>query len=148
MKRMKFGRMLVLTTAIAFLALSSGATQRPGRRGPGRGEPRYDPATEVSVKGTVQEVRKQVRSGAWTGIHLTLKTDKETLDVHLGPSSFLLKNQMTFAKGDQIEVTGSKVTLQGADALIAREVKKGDKTLTLRDPRGIPLWSGGRRGSA
>jgi hypothetical protein len=30
-------------------------------------------------------------------------------------------------------------------ALIAREIKKGDKTMTLRDENGRPLWSGGMR---
>jgi hypothetical protein len=37
------------------------------------------------------------------------------------------------------------VKIEGADALIAREVKKGGKTLTLRDAQGVPAWSGGRR---
>jgi hypothetical protein len=76
---------------------------------------------------------------------LIVKTDKETLEVHLGPTAFLEKEKFTFAKGDQIEVTGSKVKIEGADALIAREVKKGGKTLTLRDAQGVPAWSGGRR---
>jgi hypothetical protein len=51
---------------------------------------------------------------------------------------------MTFAKGDNIEVTGAKVKYEGADAVLAREVKKGDKTLTLRNAAGIPQWSQGR----
>ena len=76
---------------------------------------------------------------------MILKTDKETLEVRLGPTTFLEKEKFTFAKGDQIEVTGSKVKIEGADALIAREVKKGGKTLTLRDAQGVPAWSGGRR---
>ena len=70
---------------------------------------------------------------------------QETLEVRLGPTTFLEKEKFTFAKGDQIEVTGSKVKIEGADALIAREVKKGGKTLTLRDAQGVPAWSGGRR---
>jgi hypothetical protein len=75
-----------------------------------------------------------------------LKTDKETLEVHLGPTAFLEKEKFTFAKGDQIDVTGSKVKIGATDALLAREVKKGDKTLTLRNAQGIPAWSSGRRG--
>ncbi len=51
----------------------------------------------------------------------------------------------TFATGDQVEVIGSKVKMDGADAVLAREVKKGGKTLTLRNARGIPAWSKGKR---
>jgi hypothetical protein len=58
----------------------------------------------------------------------------------------LEKEKFTFAKGDQIEVTGSKVKIGAVDALLAREVKKGDKTLTLRNAQGVSAWSRGRRG--
>jgi DNA/RNA endonuclease YhcR with UshA esterase domain len=54
---------------------------------------------------------------------------------HLGPTNFLTQKGFTFAKGEQIEVTGSSVKYNGTDAVIAREVKKGDKTLTLRDKK-------------
>ena len=30
----------------------------------------------------------------------------------------------------------------GEDVVIAREIKKGDQVLTLRDAKGFPLWSG------
>jgi hypothetical protein len=32
----------------------------------------------------------------------------------------------------------------GAESIIAREVVKGDKTLTLRGKNGIPEWSRGK----
>jgi hypothetical protein len=53
-----------------------------------------------------------------------------------------------FAKGDAITVTGSKVKMGGQDVVIAREIKKGDQVLTLRDARGFPLWYGRARGSS
>jgi hypothetical protein len=129
--------------------LLAGAPAAFGQQGMGQGRqgPRYyNPATETTVKGTVEQVR-QVNGGRgwWTGTHLTLKTAKETLDVHIGPSWFLAEKKFSFAKGDQIEVTGSKIKYQGADALIAREVKKGKQVLVLRNAQGIPEWSGGRR---
>jgi hypothetical protein len=52
----------------------------------------------------------------------------------------------SFAKGDQIEVLGSRVRVGATDALLAREVQKDGKTLVLRDANGIPKWSRGRRG--
>ena len=37
------------------------------------------------------------------------------------------------------------VKIDGKEALIASEVKKGDETLVLRDSAGIPAWAGWRR---
>ena len=81
------------------------------------------------------------------GTHLTLKTADSTIEVVLGPSSFISGRGFSFTKGDEVEVTGSRVTMAGTESLIAREVVKGGKTLTLRDKTGKPEWSGmtGRR---
>ena len=144
MKRISFLGVLLVAIVISTLGTSSALAQRG--RGQGAGQ-MYNPATETTIQGTVEEV-KQIPGprGGPGGTHLTVKTDRETLDVHLGPTTFLEKQNFTFAKGDQIEVMGSKVKIEGADALIAREVKKGGKTLTLRNAQGVPAWSGGRRG--
>lgn len=143
MKRMK-----VWGIALSVLLLT-GASVAFGQQGTGQGRqgPRYyNPATETTVKGTIEQVRQvNGRKGWWTGTHLTLKTAKETLDVHIGPSWFLAEKKFSVAKGEQIEVTGSKIKYQGADAIIAREVKKGKQVLVLRNAQGIPEWSGGRR---
>ncbi len=124
------------------LGISALLAQGPG---PGRGTPSYDPTTEITAKGSVEEVQTVQRKGGWGGIHLALKTDAGNLDVHLGPSSFISKKQFSFNKGDQIEVLGSKVKMGEKDVLIAREVTKEGKTLVLRNSQGIPEWSGGRR---
>jgi DNA/RNA endonuclease YhcR with UshA esterase domain len=79
------------------------------------------------------------------GLHLTLKTDTGSLNVLVGPARFVKEKNFTFVKSDQLEVTGSKVKFNGSDAIIAREIKKGDKTLTLRDEKGVPAWPMGRR---
>lgn len=47
-----------------------------------------------------------------------LKTDQGMFNVHIGPASFAAKEQLTVAKGDQLEVVGSKVKDDGADAII------------------------------
>jgi hypothetical protein len=36
-------------------------------------------------------------------------------------------------------------TVDGKAVLVARQIKKGSDTWTLRDASGRPLWSGGRR---
>jgi len=67
------------------------------------------------------------------------------VEVHLGPGWFLAKQAFALARGDRIEVTGSRVTVSGAPAVVARTVTKGDAILTLRDAAGAPAWAGGRR---
>jgi hypothetical protein len=52
-----------------------------------------------------------------------------------GPKGFFSQNKIAFAKGDQIEVTGSKVKFANTDALLAREITKGEQKLTLRNER-------------
>jgi hypothetical protein len=79
------------------------------------------------------------------GIHLQLKTEKETIPVHLGPDWFIERLDTKVEKGDMIEVKGSRVSFDGKPAIIAAEVKKGDNSLILRDSAGVPVWSGWRR---
>jgi hypothetical protein len=133
------GPLLVVFTMPLAQAQPRGGSQPAG--------PRYDPATEVTVTGTVEEVREIPHGARGPGIHLTLRTDRATYDVHVGPVRFLAEHAIAFAKGDPLRVTGSKVYYGGKDALLAREIKKGEKTVTLRDSRGIPEWSRGHRRS-
>ena len=80
----------------------------------------------------------------WKGLHLTVQSGEEKYDVHVGPSAYVESKGFKFAEGDQVEVIGSKVDMNGAPALIAREIKTDGKVLSLRDKKGFPLWSGGR----
>ena len=45
------------------------------------------------------------------------------------------------AKGDQIQVIGSRVKADGADLVLAREVTRRETTLILRDKNGEPFWN-------
>ena len=78
------------------------------------------------------------------GIHLVLSAEKTPVDVRVGPASFVSSRNFTLEKGDHLTVVGSKVTMDGQEVVIAREIKKGDQMLKLRDAKGFPLWS--RRG--
>jgi hypothetical protein len=106
----------------------------------------YNPATVETLTGTVEAVDKVTpMKGMYYGIHLLLKTDKETVSVHLGPGWYIERLDTKIEKGDKIEVKGSRVTMMGKPVIIAAEVKKGDSVLKLRDKNGIPLWSGWKR---
>ena len=107
--------------------------------------PRYDPAREATFNGAVESVTEVDHQGyRGKGLHVMLKTSEGSYDVHLGPVSFVSK-ELAIQGGDQLEVVGSKVKVGGVDSIIARSVKKGDKVATLRNPKGVPLWSGRRR---
>jgi hypothetical protein len=105
----------------------------------------FNPATVEKLSGEVVSVDQFTpMKGMNNGIHLTMKTDKETVSVHLGPAWYIERLDTQISAGDTIEVTGSRVTFQGEPAVIAATVKKGDAVLRLRDARGIPVWSGWR----
>jgi hypothetical protein len=113
----------------------------------GYGGPIYDTKAETTIKGTVENVETFTGTGgrgrhALAGTHLTVKTDVAVFDVHLGPTAYLAEKGITVAKGDVLEILGSRVTINDAPVVIARQITKGENTWTLRDASGRPLWSG------
>jgi hypothetical protein len=106
----------------------------------------YNPKTVETVTGEVVSVEHMTpMKGMGHGVHLMLKTDKETISVHLGPAWFIENQDITIEPKDKLEIKGSRVTFDGKPALIAAEVKKGDEVLHLRDESGVPTWAGCRR---
>jgi hypothetical protein len=103
--------------------------------------PKYDVHTESKMKGAVEEVKLPPKGSEKEVAHLLLKTGADTLDVYLCPKSFLDDMGVSFSKGDEISLTGSKVKQGEADLVLAREVVKGTDTLVLRDEKGNPIWS-------
>lgn len=134
-------RNLGILTAIVFTTGVLGSVLVQGQRG----SRHYNPSTETTVRGSVTAVNNVTGTRGWNGVHLTLQVAGEKYDVHLGPAAYVESKGFKFAEGDQVEVVGSKVEMNGAPALIAREVTKDGKVLSLRDKQGFPLWSGGRR---
>jgi hypothetical protein len=103
--------------------------------------PKYDVSTEIKIKGTVEEVKLPPKGREKEIAHLLLKTGTDTVDVYLCPKSFLDDMGVSFSKGEEIALTGSKVKQGEADLILAREVVKGTDTLVLRDAKGNPVWS-------
>lgn len=106
--------------------------------------PRYDPATETTVKGTVGELKFVPPTGGKPIAYLVTKTgpdkDKDTVQIYLCPKSFLDQLGIVFKADEVIEVKGSKVKQDGADLILAREIVKEGETLTFRFPDGKPAW--------
>jgi hypothetical protein len=146
-----FGTLILATAFViapgALLAQSWKGWRGSGGWGPGSPYQRmYDPQTVQTINGTVASVDKAMPlRGMSAGIHLMVKTDKGALRVDLGPEWYIQRLDTKIDKGDQVEVKGSMVKIDGKEALITSEVKKGDETLVLRDSAGIPAWAGWRR---
>jgi hypothetical protein len=102
--------------------------------------PKYDPATETKLKGTVEELKFVPPSGGKPVAYLVVKSGADTVQVFLCPKTFLDQMGTTFKPQDKVEVTGSKVKQDGEDLILAREVDKGDDMLTLRFKDGKPAW--------
>lgn len=152
---MKRNVTLVAALILVCLAWTTGTLAQPGMMGRGGGgwgpdapyARMYNPQTVETIAGEVVSVGKIMHpmKGMSYGVHLMVKTEKETLSVHLGPGWFLDNQEMKIAPHDMIEVKGSRITFEGKPALIAAEVKKGNEVLTLRSADGFPVWSGWRR---
>jgi hypothetical protein len=70
-----------------------------------------------------------------------VKTDTETVQIHLGPTAFVSEKNVEIKEGDTLSVIGSRVTLGNARVVLAREIRKGANVWTLRDTTGQPLWN-------
>jgi hypothetical protein len=136
--------------AVGLLSLSPTLAQRPARMR--QAMPMYDTQTEATLRGTVEEVksvsgrmagagRMGMPGSGMEGTHVVLKTADETIEVHLGPTAFLKEQRVELAKGDTVEVTGSRVTIGDSEALLAREIRKGETSWTFRSANGRPLWT-------
>jgi hypothetical protein len=121
---------LLKLAAITFLATAA-FSQAP---------PKYDTATEGKFKGVVAELKFVPPTGAKPIAYLVMKSGPDAVQVFLCPKKFLDDMGMVFKADDEIEVTGSKIKVDGADLMLAREVTKGGDTLTLRFKDGKPAW--------
>lgn len=125
---------------LALFAFSAPAWAQ--KSGPEHNVPKYNPATEVTLKGTIQEVNDhECPVSGGMGSHVILKiADDKTIEVHLAATKFVKTYELVLNKGDVIEVTGSKVQFEGAETIFAREIKVGNDTYLFRDKDGKPVW--------
>ncbi len=140
---MKMSRLLVATVvALSFAALLPVSSATAGKSGK-RSIRGFDPSTVETVRGEVVSVEKvpAPRKDGY-GIRLVLRTGKETLTVRLGPEWYVESQGFSLAPNDSLEIRGSKLSRNGRPVLVASEVRKGDRVLTLRDESGTPAWGG------
>ncbi len=101
----------------------------------------YSPVALETINDEVIDVyRATSRQGYKSGLHLLVKANEETIDVHLGPISYIEGQNFNFEPGDALEIQGDRFTDYPMPTMTAIEVKKDNDTLTLRDKDGFPMW--------
>jgi DNA/RNA endonuclease YhcR with UshA esterase domain len=130
---------------VVILALALGAATLPAFASPKSEQnadvPKYDVSKEAKFKGTVEEVKdRECPISGGMGSHLMVKIDDKIYEVHVAPTKTVKNYEIVFQRGDEVEITGVKTTFQGVDAILVREIKRGNDSFVFRDPKGKPIW--------
>lgn len=102
--------------------------------------PKYDLHTEMKTKGTVDEVNLLPVGSRKDLTELIIKSGDDKIHIYVCPKTFEEEMGISFSKGDEISVTGSKVKQETLEVILARELVKGTDTLVFRDGKGNPVW--------
>ncbi len=123
--------------------------------------PKYDAATEETLQGVVVTVtpetewaeRVRIRNPTlrgtrafrlqhvrMAGTHVLLDTPAGDIEVHVAPTSFLSANGFEIARHEVMDVVGSRITVNGEEMIVAREITQDGQTLAVRDASGMPKW--------
>ena len=145
---MKRTMLMVASASVLWLLTSATAGAQPmtwgtsGGWGPdGHYTQLYDKSTVETVTGRVVSVDEVTPVSTSTrGVRLMVTTPQEQLSVMLGPSWFVANQDARIEPGETVQVTGSRVVIEGRPMIIAREVTKGDMVMRLRESDGRPLW--------
>lgn len=125
---------IIAAMLLASIAVAQKPSQDPGIL------PKYDLKTETKTKGIVDEI-KIVPLGSKKDLReVVLKSGEDKIHIYVCPQTFEEEMGITFAKGDELAITGSRVKQEETDVILVREMVKGTDTLVFRDAKGNPVW--------
>jgi hypothetical protein len=134
-----FAVIIILAAAVSSYAVDDGWA--PGSAY----NSQFDPDTVETLGGVMVSMDVFRPRGMDPGVRIVLETDEETVPVHLGPVWYMNRLKREIAPGDRIEVTGSRIDYGGKPAIMAAQIRKGAKSLKLRDEEGVPVWESGKK---
>ena len=73
-------------------------------------------------------------------VEIRLQSSTQSKLIRLAPTGFLKDRGLLLREGDTVTVKGFAVNGMEGALLVATEVHKGDKTVSLRDESGQPAW--------
>jgi hypothetical protein len=135
---LKATRVLPLIPLFLLLFLTSGLSQKTEQKD--SSTPKYDLHTETKTKGIVEEVNLLSFGTRKDFTELIIKSGDDKVHIYVCPKPFQEEMGISFSKGDEIAITGSKVKHEASDVILARELVKGSDTLLFRDDKGAPIW--------
>ena len=132
-------RAFLLSGFLAVAAALSAANETTAKAEPA---PRYDKSAEIDLMAVVTDAREVSRDAPLIGIYISVRSESDApFEIYLGPSDFVKGFEITFNKGNRVHIFGSKVKVGGNSVVLAREVRKNESTLYLRDLKGEPYWA-------
>lgn len=132
-------KVLVRIALFLLLSVSAGLAQKTAQEEGGL--PKYDLHTEMKTKGVVDEIKLLPVGTRKDFTELIIKNGEDKIQIYVCPKPFQDEMGISFSKGDEIAVTGSKVKQEESDVILAREMLKGTDTLLFRDDKGTPVWN-------
>ena len=74
------------------------------------------------------------------GTHVLLDIPDGDIEVHVAPADFLVSNGFAITRHEVMDVVGSRITVNGEEMIVARELTQNGRTLAVRDADGMPRW--------
>jgi hypothetical protein len=145
---------LPLMLLLAHLALPAKSVQPPVRswRSPylswEQVDHSYASGLERTVEGKIHQIHWTRLMGKDSVLYLVLDQGKPGLVVLVAPASFLSAQRALLYHGLPVVCTGSQQRMGGRDVMTAREIKVGERILTLRDKGGKAQWIAKGSGSS
>jgi hypothetical protein len=102
----------------------------------------FDPSEVRTLEGTISDVGTfdAGRTGL-EGLRLRVNTEEHGLvTVYAGPRDYFTRQNVFFASGDEVTITGAPVQVGWRSIFLASRITLDDQTLELRDQAGRPMW--------
>jgi hypothetical protein len=139
MKRLSSGFILLAAVVFMFSGFSLAERTQTGKDADQLGG-LYNPNTVEKARGEIGSIDYGAESPDVT-LKLLPAGGKLPITVHLGPGWYLARLQRPLEPGQLIEITGSRVMIAGAPAIIAAFIHVEDMVTNFRDVKtGKPYW--------
>ena len=102
----------------------------------------YDGANETIYAGTIKAVVAFQAADGSVGVHLDLQTSDGTIvSVHVAPAAYMGAQNFWFFADDQVQIVGTRMTVDDNVSIWAKAVQKGSEVLVLRNADGTAKWT-------
>jgi hypothetical protein len=98
----------------------------------------YDVARESVISGKILQY-SSASTNPPMGAHISLQTGSGTVEVHASNAKLIEASHISLQPGDSVSITGETVAFGDVSVFVARIIKKGSQSVTVRSKNGVPL---------